>query len=479
MFYAVFVPRIKQALDMPTRAQVEADFSVLADGVGQEIETAVQMALRRSSQDNLAVFEGEEIGSLPNGRVAFRPSKVLWCLPRDQAEQEFLVPNALLPEKPSKFGPPPKPQSKAETELTTKTKRPYSWLWGATVAFLMACLTGGLYYTQTQLRLRQPIRGQTRMTRSGSRMQPDTHGYVQTSPAPLSAQIIPGKGNPAAPTSLAVVSTGPAVRLSWVGAAGAYKYLVYRSDSPHLFTAQQVSSTYDTTWTDSSVQPLQTYYYWVAAQSNAGKTFDLNVLEVQVSYSFSKIQRMYAQDLVKIQDITAAQAAAKSEFTNAGSGFWLSNGDVATCYHVVKGNWARIRIVGSLGNPYVLDSKIVWKDKAHDLAVLRPARPIAAVSAGLHLTDTYDKGETVGIFGQSGKGALTIITSQITDTLASETINGYGVLHDQITMATPAGTSCGSPVFNKFGEVVGVLDTSEGSNGNQAYAVPAKFLPGY
>lgn len=480
MYYAVFVSRVKQAMEMPNRAEVEPDFGVVADGVGPRIEDAVRMALRKDvGLTQLAVLEGEEVGSLPDGKVIFKPTGFTWCLPREEALEE--VSEVYSADEPE---PEPVEESDYQEPVTTapvrerSDLRKYGW---SIILVAVAAIGGSIYFSRPAQNASPAYQPAPAFSQPAGTTQTQQSTPTQSSPPPAtSVQVSSGNPTPAAPSGLQVVSTGPAVQISWTGAAGSNQYTVYRSTTPSQSSAQPVTTTLQTTYTDNNVQPLQTYYYWVGAQSNGGTVMDPNFVQVTATYSFAQLHSMDAQDIVKIEDMTLQQwNTPGNNYSKAGTGFYLSNGDIVTCYHVISGNWARIQVMGYSGAPSMLDAKVIWTDPAHDLAVLQQVGQIFQKPPGLQLSGTFSTGEPVAVLGHPGGEALTMTTGQITGTLAEETVTGYGILPNMIMMNVPAvGGNSGSPVLNGYGQVVGIMESAGAHNGNQSFAVETQYLSG-
>lgn len=410
MYYAVFVARARQAMDMPSKAAADPAYAAVADGIGPRIEDAVRLALRKDSvYSMLAVLEGEDLGALPNGKVIFRPTNFVWCLPRqDAAEDVAGVYYADEPEpEPEQLDDEPayqEPVRPTRTMPPVQTKRsPRYSLWFVGGLFTLAAVVAAAVAFQSY----------------------ETEQMQAQSPSPT--------------PSIPVVS-----------------------------------------------QPTQQHVIPPSAQQNTHPSPQVQIIPqnpTQPSYSFSQLHSMDAPDIVTIQDMTQQQwqsagGSPSYPFAKAGTGFYLPNGDIVTCYHVVDGGpWARINIKGYSGAPSDLDAKVVWTDPTHDLAILQQIGQIFKKPAGLPLAATYRIGEAVGVLGHPGAEALTMTTGNITGTLPLEDVGNYGMLHDMIEMNAPVvGGSSGSPVLNSYGQVVGIVESAGAHNGNVSFAVPSKFL---
>ena len=344
VFYAVFVARAKQAMDLPHRAEMDPDYGLVADGLGPRIEDAVRMALRKDTGlSQLAVFQGDYMGELPNGCVVFKPTDFVWCLPRDEAREEVAEVYAADEPEPEEYEEPvyqepvrrtrrqpksPKKYPRPEP-VSGKRKRARAGRYAIALGVVATIAIGAAVVFQNDRLSTEAQPAQSPNSSSGPTAMnvPTASSKLQTqqnTQFPASVQVIPQQPTPAAPAVLVVVSTGPAVKLSWVGAAGANKYLVYRSTSPSFSTAQEAGSTLQTEWTDPNVQPGKTYYYWVASNSSGGSTFDPHYVKATAAYSFEQLHQMDANDIVRIKTYTTVFGVFGSN--DQGTGWFLSNG---------------------------------------------------------------------------------------------------------------------------------------------------------
>ena len=78
-----------------------------------------------------------------------------------------------------------------------------------------------------------------------------------------------GKGGGPAPQNLTAVPQESNIYVSWDLVYGAVYYIVYRNVSPDFATATVIANPVETSYTDMSITPGQTYYYWVAASPGA------------------------------------------------------------------------------------------------------------------------------------------------------------------------------------------------------------------
>jgi hypothetical protein len=179
--------------------------------------------------------------------------------------------------------------------------------------------------------------------------------------------------------------------------------------------------------------------------------------------------RMTAKDIVK----QSSPAIVRIEAGDAkvGTGFVVDkNGIVATNLHVVEGE-ADIKVRMFDGAQYSVMS-IAGVDRGHDLALLRiqPKKPLptlvlgdsSQVSAGDQIIAI---GNPLGVFDYSVSAGL---ISQVRPLSSDLTIL-------QISAPISPGSS-GGPLFNQYGEVVGVTTAIITQGQNINLAVPTNYL---
>lgn len=179
---------------------------------------------------------------------------------------------------------------------------------------------------------------------------------------------------------------------------------------------------------------------------------------------------MTARDIIDVSSPAIVRIEAGD--SKVGTGFIIgADGLIATNLHVVEGEQnIRVKLYKDPTEYRVF--AVVGVDKNHDLALLRikPKKPLpvlhlgdsSAVSAG---DPIYAIGNPLGVFDYSITGGL---ISQVRPLSAELTIL-------QISAAISQGSS-GGPLFNQFGEVVGVTTAIITQGQAINLAVPANYL---
>ena len=165
------------------------------------------------------------------------------------------------------------------------------------------------------------------------------------------------------------------------------------------------------------------------------------------------------------------------EFASAGSGFILTkDGYIATNCHVVEGA-SSVKVTLNDGTTY--DAQIIGSDSDYDIAILKvdpgetELKPVTIGTSG-----SLKVGEDVSTIGNP-LGQLTFsLTHGVVSCLDREiNLDGTPFHMIQVDTSINPGNS-GGPLFNQYGEVVGIITakTSSDGNGNAAeglgFAIP-------
>ena len=159
---------------------------------------------------------------------------------------------------------------------------------------------------------------------------------------------------------------------------------------------------------------------------------------------------------------------------SAGSGFVLTkDGFIVTNYHVVK-NADTVKVTMYNGDEY--DAKYVGGDEDYDIAVIKvEAADLQPVTLGD--SDKLNVGDHVLAVGNP-LGELTFSMSGGMVSSVNRAINVSGTPFNMIqTDASINPGNSGGPMFNQYGEVVGIVSAKYSSTGNEAveglgFAIP-------
>ena len=175
-------------------------------------------------------------------------------------------------------------------------------------------------------------------------------------------------------------------------------------------------------------------------------------------------------EIKNVKNSIGKDKASQIVYKSGGTGFIIdAQGLLVTNFHVVNG--ARNIAVQNGRGEFV--AKVIYTDKAKDIAILRiedesfkpySSVPYAISKSSIKLAEPiftlgYPKNEIV-----YGQGYLSSLTGFNGDTLSC-----------QIEIAANHGNS-GSPILNKNGEVVGILNARQNSTEGFTFAIQGKYI---
>ena len=153
---------------------------------------------------------------------------------------------------------------------------------------------------------------------------------------------------------------------------------------------------------------------------------------------------------------------------SSGSGFIITkDGYIATNYHVISGS-NNVSVTLYDGSTY--DATIVGGDEDYDIAVLKiePEKELTPVVIGD--SSQLNVGDDIAVIGNP-LGELTFSMSEGIVSTTNRLINVDGTPFNmiQITAAVNSGNS-GGPLFNMYGELVGIVSAKLSSSGSSSEA---------
>ncbi|MCD7733610.1 MAG: trypsin-like peptidase domain-containing protein, partial [Clostridiales bacterium] len=170
----------------------------------------------------------------------------------------------------------------------------------------------------------------------------------------------------------------------------------------------------------------------------------------------SQIYEAYSDAVVSIEVQT-------SDGVGAGTGFVISeDGYILTCYHVVDGYQA---ISCTFIDSTSYEATYVGGDEDADLAVLKiEATGLTAVVLGD--SDDLTVGSTVTAIGNAlGTFANTLTTGAVSGLDRALTMEDGTVMNLLQTDCTVNSGNSGGPLFNEYGEVIGIVNAKYSSSG--------------
>jgi S1-C subfamily serine protease len=215
---------------------------------------------------------------------------------------------------------------------------------------------------------------------------------------------------------------------------------------------------------------------WSLSPVKPANKQDIENLSRDIRNITRKVNQVQRQNLVldkKINNVTdqTTTPIENVEYTSGGTGFLIDvKGLIVTNAHVIQ-NASHIAVQNSNGND--LKAIVVYLDAQRDLAVLKindtkfkapSSIPYSIKRRGADISEPiytlgYPRNDIV-----YGEGYLAAKTAFDGDTLSC-----------QIAIAANRGNS-GSPIFNKNGEVIGILSAKQKSVEGAVFALHSKYI---
>ncbi len=168
-----------------------------------------------------------------------------------------------------------------------------------------------------------------------------------------------------------------------------------------------------------------------------------------------------------------------SEKASSGTGFALtSNGYIVTNYHVIDGANSIIvkGVNGNFSTSY--KAKIVVSDKKNDLAIIQiednAFTNISKIPYTIKSTSS-DVGENVFVLGYPLRATMGDEIKLTNGIISSKTGFQGDITSYQISAPVQPGNS-GGPLFDKFGNLIGVINAKHAGAENVSYAIKVSYL---
>jgi hypothetical protein len=176
---------------------------------------------------------------------------------------------------------------------------------------------------------------------------------------------------------------------------------------------------------------------------------------------------------------TTSTSKNSSGIASSGTGFALtSNGYIVTNYHVIDGATS-ITVKGVNGNfSTSYKAKIVVSDKNNDLAIIQiednSFTNISKIPFTIKSTSS-DVGENVFVLGYPLRASMGDEIKLTNGIISSKTGFQGDITSYQISAPVQPGNS-GGPLFDKFGNLIGVINAKHTGAENVSYAIKVSYL---
>lgn len=203
------------------------------------------------------------------------------------------------------------------------------------------------------------------------------------------------------------------------------------------------------------------------------------LISVISDYSLRKTYPL-RNDIISIKEIESKRQEKEIENSpRTGTGFAISSdGLIVTNYHVIE-NAKSIKVKGVNGNfSQSMNVEILQEDKINDLAILKITDPkfktLGIIPFKLK-SSISDAGEDVFVLGYPLTATMGDEVKLTTGIISSKTGFQGNLSQYQISAPIQPGNS-GGPLFDKSGNVIGVINSKHVDTDNVGYAIKGSYL---
>ncbi len=162
---------------------------------------------------------------------------------------------------------------------------------------------------------------------------------------------------------------------------------------------------------------------------------------------------------------------------SVGTGFLVRPGILATNAHVIDSEFIttlRVRFPSAEKDQQgPMTTELLFEDTRRDLAFLKVKSSLPPLRVAQSYT--FRKGEDITAIGNPGAGGELILENAISRGVMSTKTSMEGQRYYQLGIAVNPGNS-GGPVFNSFGDVIGVVTRKSAMQEQLAFCIPVEDL---
>jgi hypothetical protein len=197
-----------------------------------------------------------------------------------------------------------------------------------------------------------------------------------------------------------------------------------------------------------------------------------NKFDAKTSWKYSKISPTYI-------DYTTPKIAKPELIKSSGTGFAISsNGYIATCNHVIEGA-TTIKVKGINGDfSKEYNATVITSDKNNDLALIKISDPafisLSSIPYAIKAS-VSDVGASIFTLGYPLTATMGDEVKFTDGSISAKSGFKGDITSYQISAAAQPGNS-GGPLFDKLGNIIGIVSAKHVLAENATYAVKSSYL---
>ncbi len=243
--------------------------------------------------------------------------------------------------------------------------------------------------------------------------------------------------------------------------------VTYKMDSYlHLGGAELYSNSYLKVVIKLNKEYIRSY---INRNNKVSRQVSADDLDIFIEMKFTKIYPSKTDIIELINEII-------ENTPSEGSGFAIGDNYIVTNYHVIESsNTIRIRGINGDFHNYV-KATVAKQDIQNDIAILKVEGNVSIDPIPFSInSSTYDVGEDIFVLGYPLTATMGEEIKLTTGVISSQTGFQGSISNYQISAPIQPGNS-GGPLFDKSGNIIGIVSAKHLETENVGYAIKISYL---